>query len=152
MTSLSTQRLLPGKCGYITGSPGHAHRKHCAGGVNQGEAFSSAGDGRVVRHEDTRGGAVPRHHHVAIKVNSGEIRQLAVGTRVLSHAQLQLLRRVNVPVLTEGLEVNTVHVALAQQVPHGHLESAGVAASDDGDFVVDGQLKRVLQQGGGGGG
>jgi hypothetical protein len=40
--------------------------------------------------------------------------------------------------------VNAVHVALAKQIPHGHLEGSGVAAGDNGHLVARWQLQRFL--------
>ena len=41
--------------------------------------------------------------------------------RVLRDGQPQLLGSIDVPIFTEGLEVEAVHMSLAKKVPHGHL-------------------------------
>jgi hypothetical protein len=147
VSALPTKRLLPRERGHIARGPRHLHGKDSAGCIDKSKALARTGYGRcIIRNAHPRSRAVPRQHHVGIEINFGEVGKLTVRASVLRHPQFQLFSGINVPVLAERLEVDAVHIALAQQIPHGHLEGGGVTAGDNGNFVVSRQRKGFLKK------
>ena len=116
---LAAQHLLPGPGHDIELGPGQMHGEGGRGGVAQGEALAPVRDPVAVGHPHTRGGAVPAEHHVAARIDLGEVGQLAVGRDQRAHVgELELLLDVDQPPVAEALESYHVDAARAQQAPH----------------------------------
>eukprot|EP00128_Syssomonas_multiformis_P014344 Colp12_sorted_trinity150504_noHs@24235 len=146
MSALAAQHLLPGEGRDVDFLPVNLHREGGRGGVVEGQSLALRADPVQVRHAHSRGGAVVGEEDVVVGVRAGEVRELSVirGERAGGVLELQVLDRVVVPALAEGLPVASVHRPLAQHVPHGHLVGAGVTGGHDRADVVFGHLQDAL--------
>ena len=142
--ALAAHGLLPGESHHIELGEGQVLGEGGRGRVADGHAFAGIRNKVAVRDTDARGGAVPGEDQVLLRIDLGQVRQLAVGgVQHLDVGQFQLLGDVRHPVLAEGFEGQQLHGPRAQHRPHGHLDGAGVRARDDADQIVGRDLQHL---------
>ncbi len=117
------------------------------GGVADGQALAVGRDPVAVRHAHARRGAVPGEDHVAVEVDLGQVRQIAVASLELADiGELQLLDHIGDPAGAEAFPGNHVDAALAEQRPQRHLDSTCIRRRHDADAVACRDLKDFARQ------
>ena len=141
---LAAEHLLPGEGDHIELVEGKRLGEGGAGGVADGEAAALHRYPVAVGDAHAGGGAVPGEHHVAGKINLGEVGELAVaGLDHMHVVEAQLLDHVGHPAGAEALPCQNVDAARAQHRPQRHLHGAGVRGGNDADAVVVGDLQDI---------
>lgn len=147
MSALAAQHLLPGESDDIEFFEVEPLRECGGSRIADGQALAVRGNEIAVRHANARRGAVPGEHHIAVEIDLGEIRQLAVAGFDLAHVgELQLLDHVGDPAGAKALPGNHVDAALAEQRPQRHLDRTGVRRRHDADAVTRRDLENLARQ------
>ena len=139
---LAAHGLLPGEGHDIEPVPRQALCEGRRGGVADRQAGAVRRDRGALRHAAARRGAVPGEDHIAVEIDLPEVDDPPVGgSEDAGVGEAELLHGVRHPGFAEGLPGQHVHGAGAEQVPHRHLDRAGVGGRHDADAV----LRRHLQ-------
>ncbi len=137
MRRLAAHRLLPGEGGDVEFFPGQVLREGGGGGVAEGQPVPVRSDPITVRDPGAGGGAVPGEADIRLGPHRREIRQLAIGRRDHPRiSELELLRGVRSPALSEALPDQHVDGTRPEHRPHRHLEGTGVGGRHDADAVI----------------
>jgi hypothetical protein len=135
--ALAAQHLLPGEGDDIELGKVEVLREGRRGGIADRQALAIGRDEIGIRNAHAGGGAVPGEDHVAVEIDGGKIRQLAVAGFDLARVlELQLLDRRRSPTRRRSFPRRPCRPALAEQRPQRHLDGAGIGSGHDADAVV----------------
>ena len=141
MRAFTAQHFLPRKRHDIEFVPRQVHRKGCRGGIANCQAGARCRYRIAIGQTHARGGAIPRKHHILVKIDLGQIDNLAI--RCLAHGgiEFQLFDGIRHPAFAKAFPCQHFHRTRPQKRPHRHFNSACVRAGNDAYTVAFGKVQ-----------
>ena len=143
MCRLATQNFLPAEGGHIKLVPGQILRKGSRGGIADGKPLTVSLDPIAIRHAHTRGGAVPGKDDIVVRIDTGQINNLAVFGGLDRRVEFKLFHHIGDPARAKAFPSEHFNRAFAQQVPHGHFDRARIRGGYNADPVISGDAEDV---------